>query len=539
RIPALVGRWGARQGAALAAFPVAFMYGLLTGMGLPAIRATLMLAVLTAALVLKREKDLVNSILLAGLLILILSPAALFSASFQLSFIAVTALAELVPRLPMPDILKSDAGQEEEWRRWLRRAYQFICASWLVTLYTAPIGLYHFHRLTPAGLFANLLVVPLVCFLVLPAGLLALCLSPLSSALAGFVLTIGSLGLAIVVKLAGELSSVPWAAIWPGTPRAWQVALVYVLLWIPFTESRLRWRACLLVSGIFVLLVSWTTPGALLTSEQSELRVTYLDVSQGNSAVVELPGKRALIIDGGGFYGSQFDVGRHVVAPYLWHRRIRRLEAMVLSHPHPDHFRGLPFIATHFHVKQFWYNGVSIDDPDFKELMNTLARNNVRCLGPGQLPFCQNLGGVQVQVLHPRPGFYRNSTGSTDRQLNNLSLVLRLNYRNTSFLFPGDIEKQGEYQLISYPELSPVDVLLAPHHGSRTSSSVELLRKLKPGVVVFSVGAGNRFHLPATQVLERYQGLGVRSYRTDRHGAVTICTDGDVIRVETFLTGED
>ncbi|MGD8370242.1 MAG: DNA internalization-related competence protein ComEC/Rec2 [Syntrophobacterales bacterium] len=537
RVPAVAGRWGARPTAALVAFPFALAYGLLTGMGLPALRAIIMLGVFSLALVSQRENDLFNTLLLAALIILILYPESLFAASFQLSFIGVATLILVLPLLPVPTVLRHRDGPEEKWRRRWRRLYQFICASAILSLYTAPVVLYHFHRLTPVGIVTNLLVVPLVGFFVLPAGLLALCLLPFSTPLAGFLLTLGSLGLGMIITIATKCASLSWATVWPGTPTPWQVGLAYFLILVPFAKTR-RWhRTGLLIGGSLVLVAtSMFFPEWFF--DKSCLRVTYLDVSQGNSAVVEFPGKGAMLIDGGGFHGSSFDVGRNVVAPYLWHRRIRRLESMVLSHAHPDHFRGLSFVANHFPIKEFWSTNVSTGDPDLTALMAGLAKKNVVCLGPKELSSPRNIQGVDIQVLHPPHDFRPISTHLTNRELNDFSLVLRVTYKHVSFLFPGDIEKVAEYRLARLPDLEPVDVLLVPHHGSRTSSCMSLLRRLQPRIAVFSVGFDNPFHLPANRVCERYRLLGAQTYRTDRLGAITISTDGHQIEVETYLKGK-
>jgi competence protein ComEC len=493
-----------------------------------------MLACFTLALVVQREKDLLNSLLLAAFLILIFHPEALFAASFQLSFIGVVALVSILPILPVVRMLQPQGGQDQRLRQLGYRLYQFICGSLILSLFTAPVVLYHFHRLTPLGMITNLLAVPLVGFLVLPAGLLALCALPVSTLLAGFLLTLGTLGLKLVVFLAAKLGGLSWATFWPGTPKAWQVGLVYIVLLLPFTRTS-RWlRTSLITVGCLALVGSWLIPYHIL-ARQSQLRVTYLDVGQGNSAVVELPGRGAILIDGGGFYGGSFDVGQHVVAPYLWHRGIRRLDAVVLSHAHPDHFKGLSFVVTHFPIKQFWTPHLSTYDPNFADLMKRLAQKNIVCLGPQELPPRQNIKGVVVQVLHPLTDFHPGRKIQTNQELNNLSLVVRLSYKEVSFLFPGDIEKEVEHRLANQPFHQPVDVLLVPHHGSRTSSSFRLLHWLQPRIAVFSVGFDNPFHLPARQVLERYRALGARTYRTDHHGAVTICTDGHKIEVATFV----
>jgi len=167
--------------------------------------------------------------------------------------------------------------------------------------------------------------------------------------------------------------------------------------------------------------------------------------------------------------------------------------------------------------------------------VTTLADKKVVFLSPRDLAPKQNINGVDVQVVYPPPDSTRSSRAPTDKELNNLSLVVRLTYKDVSFLFPGDIEKETEYELARLPHLEPVDVLLVPHHGSRTSSSIPFLQRLKPQIAIFSVGFGNPFRLPSTQVLERYRTFGTRIYRTDLRGAITITTDGHKIEVETFI----
>jgi competence protein ComEC len=503
-------------------------------MALPALRATLMLAVFTLALVVQREKDLFNSLLLAAFIIVSIYPEALFAASFQLSFIGVAALILILPVVPVPRQLLPQDEKEEKLHRLGRRFYQFICGSLIISLCTAPVVLYHFHRLTTLSIPTNLIAIPLVGFLVLPAGLLAVFLLPLSTSLAGFFLTLGSLGLNLIVTLSAKLGSLTWATFWPGSPRAWQVVLAYLLLLLPRAKTSRRSRISLIALCSLVLIGSWVIPSHF-RSVKSLLRVTFLDVSQGNSAVIELPGDKVMLIDGGGFPGTSFDMGKYVLAPYLWHRRITRLDTMVLSHPHPDHYQGLGFVAAHFPIKQFWHSNVSGKDPKIPGLMTTLVDKKVVLLSPRNLAPSQNLSGVDVEVLHPSADFIGDSRALTDKELNNLSLVIRLTYKDVSFLFPGDIQRETEYELTRLPHLEPVDVLLVPHHGSRTSSSIPFLQRLRPQIAIFSVGFNNRFHLPANKISQRYDALGIRTYRTDRHGAITVTTDGHKIEVETFI----
>jgi len=535
RFASVAGRWGVSPVASLAAFPVAVVYAMLTGMEVPVLRATLMLAVVTLSLLIQRPKDSLNFLAVAALLILAVTPQDLFSASFQLSFVAVAALIWVTPRLPLPSWLREH--QEQRWRKAARYLYQFALVTLVASVASAPLVIYYFHRFPLLGIPANLIVIPIVAVLVQPAGLLALLLMPFSTEIAGFVLTMGALGLEIVLGLSSFIGSLSWATFWPGTIGLWQLTLSYILFIIPLLQlsrSRLSaWsRAGLLVAGCLVLLIHRITVPAAL----SPLRVTFLDVGQGSAAIVELPEGGAMLIDGGGFPGSPFDVGRNVVAPYLWHRRIHRLDAMILSHAHPDHFRGFAFIAAQFPVREFWYPGIPTQDPEFLSLMETLAQRGIPALGPRELSSPRLTQGVEIALLHPPPDHRAVNGTYTYADHNKLSLVLHLRYKQISFLFPGDIDREAEERLLTLPGFGTAQVVLVPHHGSRSSNTLSFLERLRPEMGIFSVGFGNPFRFPSAQVWEQYRLLDVRTYRTDLDGAVTLVTDGERLRVETFVT---
>ena len=530
----VAGRWGVSAVASLAAFPVAVVYAVLTGMEVPVLRATLMLAVVTLSLLIQRPKDSLNFLAVAALLIIAVTPQDLVSASFQLSFVAVAALIWVPPRLPCPSWFREH--QEQRWRKAALYLYQSVLITVVASVATAPLAIYYFHRFPLLGIPANLIVVPIVAFLVQPAGLLALLLLPFSTEVAGFVLTMGALGLEVVLGLSSFIGNLSWATFWPGTIRLWQLILAYILLTTPllrFSRSSLpAWsRAGLLVAGCLVLLIHRIP----LPSSLSHLRVTFLDVGQGNAAVLELPEGGAMLIDGGGFPGSPFDVGRNVVAPYLWHRRIHRLDVMILSHAHPDHFRGLAFIAAQFPVKEFWYPGLLSPEPEFLGLMDILAQRGIPVLDHRALACPRPIQGLTVKVLHPLPDDRAANETYTYAEHNKLSLVLHLRYKQISFLFPGDIDREAEEQLLTLPGFESAQVLLVPHHGSRSSSTLSFLEKLRPEMAVFSVGFGNPFRFPSPQVLEQYRLLNVRTYRTDLNGAITFVTDGEHLEVETFV----
>jgi competence protein ComEC len=273
-----------------------------------------------------------------------------------------------------------------------------------------------------------------------------------------------------------------------------------------------------------------------------DLRVTYLDVGQGNAALLELPGGFTALIDGGGFSdNSVFDMGARVIAPFLWRKKIRTIDTLILSHPNSDHLNGLIFITRHFSVKTIWTNGESKTTLGYKRLHKIVAEKHLNLPDFKQMPRKQVLNGVEFLFLYPPADFLdKRKAGQKWRNANNNSLVIKVSFGRVSFLFPGDITAEAEKELV---RLSGADlacnVLLVPHHGSRTSSSRIFLSEVKPDVAVISAGWKNRFRFPHATVLEAYQKRGCRILRTDRNGAIEIKTDGNRLIAQSFISAVD
>jgi len=242
-----------------------------------------------------------------------------------------------------------------------------------------------------------------------------------------------------------------------------------------------------------------------------------------------------MLIDGGGFSdNSSFDVGEKIIAPFLWNRKIKTIETIVLSHPNSDHLNGLLYIAGHFNVKNVWSNHQAAKTMGYKRFLEIIRTKHIHWPCFRDIPRTSMINGTKVQILYPPENFMDDR--SVWRDLNNNSIVLRCVYGSKSILFPGDIEAMAEKELV---HLAGADlkstVLVAPHHGSKTSSTGLLLAKTDPEVVVISAGWNNRFNFPHPAVLQRYQNLGCRIYRTDLNGAVTITTDGRTLDIDPFI----
>jgi competence protein ComEC len=209
---------------------------------------------------------------------------------------------------------------------------------------------------------------------------------------------------------------------------------------------------------------------------------------------------------------------------------------MVLTHPQADHMNGLRFIARNFHPNEFWYNGDEVGKASFKELIAIVETKKIKRLLPTDLTDGRDINGVSVEILHPNPHTCPRKTFARGTELNNNSLVLKITFKGKSFLFPGDLESQGEEVLISNTgKALKSDILLSPHHGSKTSSSKEFLQMVQPRVCVISSGEGNFFGFPHQQTLKRLGEVGCKVIRIDQAGAVKCTVDQTGFKISTFL----
>jgi len=523
--------------AVLTCFPV-IGYTLLTGFQVPGQRAMIMVLAFLWSLILGREREIWSTLALAGLVILALDPHTLFSISFQFSFSAVIGILLLTPPImkKFPPFEALPKGKNRFLNRILVYFVGLIAVSLAAALFLLPITSFYFHRVSLVTIPANVMVIPILGLCVIPFGLLSVAALPLSLQVAEFFLQLGAWGLDLIMEIVWFWASLSWASFWTITPNLVEIILYYMLIFFAFFFMRSRWaKVGLVLTLIFILadLAFWFHR----TSLNQDLRVTFLDVRNGNAALVEFPGGEKMLIDGGGFRDDTFDVGRMVVAPYLWNSKIRRIDYLVLSHPQSDHMNGLRFIAKAFRPKEFWWNGDKVTTASFAELMDILKSKGIKKQLPIDLAPGRQINGARIQVLHPKPGnkvldLYDNAT-----RLNNNSLVLKISFRGKTFLFTGDLERQGEKVLVSNQrDALESDILLSPHHGSPNSNSQRFLESVRPKICVISSGKGN---LPSSshrkQTMKRLEELGCEVFNTGQSGAVQVTVGVSGLEINTFL----
>ena len=542
-----------RSAAFLSLIPV-FFYAFVAGMSIPTVRSVLMVVAFLFAVLIGRQRELMNTLALAAFGILLFAPGALFDISFQLSFAAVAAMIHLTPRL---DIhirrLKPDALEEGSPKKWLRASavsiLLFLSASLAATLGTAPLVAYYFNRLSLISLAANLAVVPVLGFAVLILGMAAMTISFLSESLAAPVYTLAAFFVGRSLDLVDFFHAVPGSSITLTTPSMTEMTAFYLLLDASenllkaFSDDRgtgglrdffRRHRAR--IAALSALGFFFAADGLYLhlkNRNTGTLRATFLDVGHGSATLLELPGGKKMLVDGGGHYDGRFDIGRYVVAPFLWKQRVDRLDRVVLTHPHPDHLNGLLFVILNFEVGEVWTNGERADSLPYREFMETLRRKGIPVREVGRGCRESHDGGLTLEVFHPPKPLRAGDAPLTDSESNNASLVMRVSYGLQGILLAGDISEPSETQLARSAADLRSTVLLAPHHASRQSCTTPFLRRVHPDITVISAKERPTLRIPHPEALERLKGVGSAVFRTDIHGAVIVETDGRAVRVHT------
>ncbi len=531
--------------AILFSLPGVLFYILLAGSPVTAVRAGLMAALIAGAMVLGRSPSLWNGLGVAALVILLRDPAALVSPSFLLSFVTVGILMVGTPaggaaRSPQA----ADAGSQvgAVVRKMVSGVRGLLGVSLKACLAVAPLTACFFHTVTPLAVAANLVAVPLVCWLVLPLGMIAGGLSLICVPAARAVLRLEGVGVERVAETAGFFARIPGACIRTGAPSLLELFCYYSVLVIVILRGRAAWRHPLVLPCLAVLLISIAS-SILGPRISRDLKMTFLSVGNGDSALVEFPGGRRMLVDGGPAREGAFDAGERIVAPFLGAKRFCRVDILVVSHGQADHYGGLRYVLEHFRPEEIWTPPeTGAEEAGYRAFLRACEQRGVPrkriCRGMVLPP----IDGVEMEVLHPpceeRPGEAPGPPGDT-RGVNDASLVLKMTYGSVRFLFTGDIEKGAETALLSQGKALESCLLKIPHHGSGSSSSEAFLDRVNPRMAVISSGAGNRFGFPSETVLERYRRRGVSVYRTSIHGAVQVWTDGGSVTVTTHREGRE
>ena len=543
RVPRIVAVVPATRIATIVAAPVAIAYTDFTASSGSAVRAALMAACFALAVLGGRRGDATRSLCLAAAVLAALDPLAVFDVSFALSLAATASLIAWanMRRRDAADALLSHAARDAgAW--WARPGVavvrRVVGASLLASLACAPLLALLDAETSLLAPFENLVAIPVGELYALPLCLLV--------ALVPDALLVGN---ALVATTEGALRALSWLAAVGARP--WRVAFPYP------HDFELGVLVCVAVAVIRVGL-GWRTRARLFSylglgaaalvgdelcvraarSASTALRITHFDVAQGDAALLELPHGHAVLIDAGGLVGSTLDIGRTVIRPALRSRRITRLDVVVLSHPHPDHYGGLTQGLRGIAVGEVWDSGLTLADdaarasPAATWVRDAVANGATLRTAPELCSkpwfFGEPPRAARVRVAGPCPNF------DAARSTNDNSLVVHIAFGASTFLFSGDAERAEESFLLGDNASLAATVLKVGHHGSRTSSSDAWLARVRPSWAVISAGARNRFGHPAPVTLAALAAAGTHVFRTDRDGAIKLLADEFTLRAETM-----
>ena len=507
------------------------LYSLLAGGTTPVLRSAIMGVLTIMALTMGREKDARHLLSITALGILLIWPLSLYDISFQLSFGATAGLLYLSPSI---------GGLLRKYL-WI-----YVADSLGVTLgaqlAVLPLLAWYFNVVSLSSLLANLVVAPVVEIIIV-IGLLAGVLVGVVPVVGQFVFIAASLLLGIAYELSRLIAKLPGSQVYLPTFGVIVWGIYYGGLFV-LTLSRDRrsayWTA---LTGLWHRIVHNDLERRLVYTgmaaavivclllhclRPNEMQVHFIDVGQGDAALVVTPHGHAFMIDTGGTRQGGYDIGSRVDVPYLLHYGIRKLDFIMLTHAHDDHAQGVGGIVDKLPVGAIMigHEGREAYMKTFGGTHQALKREPMVVLKEGAE---MTLDGVRIQVLYaPAENLIGGNTG------NEFSNLIRVSYGQQSFLFTGDLAKEHEQILCKGGTALHSTVLKVGHHGSNTSSSEEFLRAVNPQWSVISVGYGNSFGHPKPEILARIHNCtNSRLLRTDKHGAIVFTTDGEQLRVNT------
>lgn len=471
-----------------------------------ALRAGLMALILLIPPFFGRKQDSFDALFLSFFILLLLDPLSIFDLGFLLSYAAVFGL-----------ILAHHHSKKLRAKLMLRSLFleklvMLFVGSLSAFLATLPIVALSFGVFAPLSVVSNFILVPLASFLQIPAilgGILGALLK------ADWLIIIGAFFASCIEIIAEALE--PFLSMLSVVPpiSPWLVSALCLGLFV-FLLGILEASFLIMILAIMLFLPACPS---LLKLKKPDFSATIMAIGQGDATLFSLPSGEHFLIDAGGVPYGNFDPGISLILPSLKAKGIKKLEALIITHPDPDHILGAFAIIDAIAIKEIWHSGYKKDHPLTERLLRAAQKKHIVVKDAHDLLGCHNFGTTTIEVLAPRT--FDSRPYFLNQSANDNSLVLRISHQGYAFLWPGDIEHEAEKRLIAQSNVKS-SVLKAPHHGSKTSSTLEFIDAVDPTLVIFSTGVQNRFGHPHKEIVERYKQKNIKSLNTALDGEITI-----------------
>lgn len=492
--------------------PLLILYLLWTGIGISTQRALLMVLAGALLFMFRRKTKAMNILVFSAMAILLVQPLALFTPSFQLSFAALAGI------LCGSNIWQPYIAGRSKTIQYLSKLF---FSSLAATLATLPLVIYHFHLIAPSGIITNLFAIPVISWIGVPLALAGSICWPLYPQLAVIFFSGAETVIAATLKTVAAITTLPGLAGWIYYPSTVMIIGLSLLIIAIFLQSENIMLRRILIGVALLIFLSGMLPN-------KDLTITAFSVGQSESLLISFQ-NRHYLVDGGGLYGDRLDTGRQLVAPALGRLGIHQLDAVILTHSHPDHAKGLLSILSDIPCKRF-VSGTPLkaDDPLLAVIRNRKIPLDETPHGWKNYSIDDN-AGLQLFIFRPAE--------TTTADENDRSLAIYARYKTQGALLTGDLGENGMLSLIDNPPPGPVSLLKLPHHGSQNSKPIPLIDFLQPQLTFVSVGFQNRFGFPHHSVSDYLDRLKIPLFRTDQRGTLHFITDGEKWRVEQAKTG--
>ncbi len=501
------------------------IYTLLAGSNTPVLRSLIMSLMFILAFCVNRPKSHLTILAAAALIIAVFDPQSIKSPSYQLSFSAVTSIILLIPGMLsfMPSLRRNDP-RNNLLRYITHKTFVLAAVTVSATAGTLPLLIYHFHQFSTVSLPANLLVEPLVCLWTLPCGFLSIPFMFIHPPLAEAILTAGAWSLDIVSTYIGFLSTAPLSVLWLPDLNILLIVFYYAALVLAVSTTSKHLQSISYVTIALTLALFFVPLSGLNNKFQSSNAVSFIDVGQGSSGLLQLAGGRTIVIDAGATTAPGFNCGEKIIAPYLWSQGVGRIDDVILTHADADHYNGIPALFERFRPLRLWLPEQKSEKTGYQKLISDALQHDIEIKYPQNGVFIAHGHSTLSIIGDDMPDLAGKEKQRTYMEYgnNDSGLVVSLKTPEFSVLFPGDISSAREQTLTRSDRMLRHDILLSPHHGSSTSNSQGFLESVKPAYMVVSAGSGRSGLFPATATKESAEMLGIRVLTTGYEGTVTV-----------------